>query len=382
MARIISDMYVKEDKHIWGNDPNEEFNKRILAVNEMYGWLYEKGILEKVSFEFRDYEDAAYFALDAKDLMPLRRQMEASGCQNASLATRHIFDESYTPCTYSGAIELGWTMMSYRDVDGCVGRSWECGLVKNLDSEGIYEVARVRDESGVKAAVSALYAQFDWILTLPEQKRYQEALQHFSQKAGVNIETDYVKTHARELIYCFDNNKSLSDYDFWTRYETLFSEKMSYEEYIAVDSLYDGDPHEIQPSNSELISALKGALNHLRNPDSILCADISNDNLFTCFADKGFKFLVRAVDLSDAEKAGEQWYTSAFFEPGHFSCWKTEIDDFKQLDSDHVVQSPAYLESIQTAHNKISLNDAIRSASDRLTEQNSGPNVMLGDPER
>lgn len=168
MARIICDIYIKKDKKIWGDDIQDEFNQRILAVNNMYGWLYEKGILEKASFEFKDYEEASYFALDAKDLLLYRSEMEKSGVTGAALATRHIFDEPYTPCSYSGAIELSWTMSSYRSVDGCVDRSWECGLVKNLDTTGIYDVAEVRDAQGVRAAVHALFSQFNWKPTLSE----------------------------------------------------------------------------------------------------------------------------------------------------------------------------------------------------------------------
>lgn len=278
MPRIISDVYIKENKNIWGKDPTEEFNQRILAVNNMYGWLYEKGILEKVSFEFKDYEDAAYFAVNAKDLVPYRKEMEAAEIESAALAVKHIFDVPYSPCHYSGAIELGWTMSSYRDVDGSVGRSWECGLVKSLDTDGIYEIAKVRDEQGVKAAVRALYAQFDWNLTLPEQEKYNEALEHFNKEAETNIENDYVKEHARELIYCYENGKTLVDFDFWTRYETLCGEKMRYDEYLAVDSLYDGDPHDIKENDTKTISEIKNNLKNYRDSVVVISQD-EMDNL-------------------------------------------------------------------------------------------------------
>ncbi len=260
MIRIICDTYTKGDKHLWGDNPHDEFNQRIDAVNRMYGWLYEKGILNDVSFEFKDYEDAVYFAVDAKDLEPYRKEMEAAQIEGAALATRHIFDQDYTPCTYSGAIELGWTMMSYRDVDGCVGRSWECGLVKGLNTEGIYTVAKVRDEYGPKAAVKALFAQFDWDLTLPEQERYRDALNYFQKTYGA----DLTGLNARELLYCYENGKDLLDYDFWTRYQTLCDEKMTFEEYVAIDSEFDGDPHDIEESDLEAISEIKASLNRYR----------------------------------------------------------------------------------------------------------------------
>lgn len=170
MERIIVDTYSKQEKQTWGNDLNDAFNRKILAVNDMYGWLYDQGILEKVAFQFKDYEDATHFALDAKDLAPYREQMKISGLPEARLAVHHIFDENYSPCVYSGAIELGWTMMCYRGVDGCVGRSWECDLIKSLNTDGIYEVAKVKDDQGVRAAVTTLFGQFDWKPTLSERK--------------------------------------------------------------------------------------------------------------------------------------------------------------------------------------------------------------------
>ena len=232
MSRIICDTYIKGEKRIWGKNVQDEFNQRILAVNNMYGWLYEKGILEKASFEFKDYKEAAYFALDAKELLPYRQEMEKSGVIGAALAARHIFDVSYTPCTYSGAIELGWTMSGYRSVDGSVGRSWECGLIQQLNTEGIYEVSDVRDAEGVRAAVNKLFSQFDWDLTIPEQRKYQEALNYYAEDANGIEHIEGIEE--RKLIYCYEHNKDLLDFDFWCRYELLCGEKISYEEYLAI----------------------------------------------------------------------------------------------------------------------------------------------------
>lgn len=175
MTRIICDSYFKKDKPIWGNNPNELFNKRILAVNAMYGWLYEKGILEKVSFVFKDYAESCHFGLDTKDLIPYRKEMEAAELDNAELAVQHIFDETYTPCRFSGAIQPGWTMASYRNVDGCVGRSWECSLATNLNTKSAYDVAMVKEEQGIKSAVIALYDMFQWNPTLNEEKKFNSA---------------------------------------------------------------------------------------------------------------------------------------------------------------------------------------------------------------
>lgn len=162
MERIISDTYVKGKKYIFGDDPNTEFNKKIVAVNNMYSWLYEQGILEKAAFVYKDYSDVTYFAVDAKDLEPYRKEMEASNIDGAALAVPHIFDVYYTPCEYSGAIQLGWMMKTYRSVDGCVGSSWECDLIKNLNVDGIYKIYDIQREKGTKEAVKALFDEFNW----------------------------------------------------------------------------------------------------------------------------------------------------------------------------------------------------------------------------
>lgn len=162
MDRIISDSYIKGTKQTWTFDQADEFNRRILAVNDMYGWLYQQGILEKVSFQFKDYSAGTYFALDAKDLLPYRAVMEKSGLPEAALAVRHIFDEEYTPCHYSGAIELGWTMSSYRSIDGCVGRTWECSMIKGLNEDVIYGIQKILEVQGPKAAITAAFATYDW----------------------------------------------------------------------------------------------------------------------------------------------------------------------------------------------------------------------------
>jgi len=195
MARVISDTYIKHNKKIWGDEPNTEFNQKILAVNNMYGWLYQQGILEKVSFEFKDYAENTYFALDVKELEPYRNEMESCGLEGSALAVYHIFDKDYTPCVYSGAIELGWTMASYRNVDGCVGRSWECGLIKMLNTDGIYAVAKVRDEQGIKAAMHTLFSQFDWKPTLQEQKlSLEEQIKSASSFAGGAQAVSHIKS--------------------------------------------------------------------------------------------------------------------------------------------------------------------------------------------
>ena len=266
MDRIICDTYVKGEKHIWSVDKddwsNREFNKKILAVNEMYGWLYEKGILRDVSFEIKDYPEVTFFALDVKDLEPYREKMAEAGVKDVDVALRHIFDEYYTPCEYSGAIELGWTMAGYRDVDGCVGRSWECGLLKGLNTRAAHDVLRVHEEKGVREAVSSAFEIAGF-----EPDLFQKAFEHYSAiDRSMADYLEYLDYHGDKLIYCYQNGLSLDliDVDFWVQYEWLLGERLTFEEYGAVDGSFDGDPHEIDSQDDELVAAFKKLLEGLR----------------------------------------------------------------------------------------------------------------------
>ena len=170
MDRILSDTFVKIEKKIYGDDPSTPFNQRILAVNEMYGWLYDRGILKNVSFVFKDFSDCTYFALDVKDLIPYRKNMEESGCKQADLAVQFIFDKEYTPCLFSGAFELGWMMNTYREFyKGSISRSWECDMVKHLPSSIAHDISKLRKEMGIKESVKAVYSHFNWEPSLSDQ---------------------------------------------------------------------------------------------------------------------------------------------------------------------------------------------------------------------
>lgn len=162
MDRIICDIYRKDAPSLWGDDPNTPLNQKIIAVNNMFGWLYDTGLLRQVSFEFKETPNAVCFAFDAKDLHPHRAEMEASGIDGAAVAVHNIFDENYSPCAYSGVIQVSWPMSTYRDVDGCVGRSWECTLIQGLNTKAIYAVNDIREGEGVKAAVTSLFSHYIW----------------------------------------------------------------------------------------------------------------------------------------------------------------------------------------------------------------------------
>lgn len=268
MERIILDKYIKGKKQIWGEDPFEPFNHRILSVNNMYGWLYEQGILREESFKFKDYSDMSYFALDVKDLEPFREQMLNSGVEGAELAVQHIFDEDYTPCLYSGAIQLSWTMLSYRDFDGTVSRSWECGMIQGLQSHTVLDVEQIKNEQGVKAAVEAT---FDFYGLEPD--RFDRACEYFKDWVHVDDKEtrDYLYGQAEKFIYCYEHKKDMIDFDFWCRYEYLVGENLpTWEEYVAIDSSFDGDPHDIELTDVEIVEGFKKALADYRQGKDVM----------------------------------------------------------------------------------------------------------------
>ena len=105
-------------------------------------------------------------------------------------------------------------------------------------------------------------------LTISEQEKYLKALEHYNLAAGIDIENDYVKKYARELISCYEANNSLIDFDFWTRYEELTGEKITYNEYLYIDSMYDGDPHDVKENDTSVISTFKENLKVCRSEAS------------------------------------------------------------------------------------------------------------------
>lgn len=155
--RIICDCYAKKEKKLLGDDPNTPFNQKIVSVNNMYGWLYKEGILEKVAFELKDYSDCTYFAFDVAALLPFREKMKESGVEGSALAIDYIFDCGHSPCEYCGAITLGYLMQTYRDFDGTVSRGWECLLCEGLASHAVLDVYQVKEEKGIKEAVKAAF---------------------------------------------------------------------------------------------------------------------------------------------------------------------------------------------------------------------------------
>lgn len=333
MPRIISDTYEKGEKHIWDldkdNPVNQEFNRKIIAVNDMYGWLYKKGILRDVSFEFKDYSDISFFALDVKDLAPYRSEMEQSGVQNASLAVQHIFDEEYTPCLFSGAIQLGWTMRTYRDIDGCVGRSWEIDLIQHLNNSAVHDILAINNEKflGVRAAVSKTFE-----LSGFEPDLFDKACEYYKEYVDLSDKQsrEFFNTHADKLIYCCENKKDMLDFDFWVQYENLLDERITYDEYLAIDSKFDGDPHDVAKNDCKTISEFRNNLKEYR--DIIIITQEEMDGManraearLTKEAKKEFQSLADKIQVAETRLSNNPSVKEFVFEPKDYEKAKAAL---------------------------------------------------------
>lgn len=273
MKRIICDSYYKKEKHLWSIEPenpnNQQFNRRILAVNHLYGWLYNNGILEKVSFWFRDYEDKVYFALDVDELLPYRKNMEHSKVTDAALAVHHIFDEEYRPCMYSGAIQLGWTMTTYRDNGGCIGSSCECDLVKMLQTRTVQKVLDIQKKHGIKEAV--LYAAGDdseWN-PLPDLQKnlFLKAIDKYTNELDPDMDYNCLDPlYIYKLNYAYqENHTDLTLFKEWLHCESILDEPLlTYDEFQAIKEHYADNLQEVNISDTTTITSLKESLEKYR----------------------------------------------------------------------------------------------------------------------
>lgn len=96
-------------------------------------------------------------------------------------------------------------------------------------------------------------------------QKFEAALQYFSQDVDVEENRSFLEGHANKLIYCFENEKDMLDFDFWVRYELLLGEKITWDEYVAVDNTLDGDPHDVSLFQRLTFARLVDALKEFRD---------------------------------------------------------------------------------------------------------------------
>lgn len=95
-------------------------------------------------------------------------------------------------------------------------------------------------------------------------ERFEAALQRFSRDIDIEENRSFLEGHANKLIYCSENKKDMLDFDFWVRYELLLGEKITWDEYVAIDNRFDGDPHDVEFSHKRTINTFKTSLRRFR----------------------------------------------------------------------------------------------------------------------
>jgi hypothetical protein len=155
--RIICDCVSKNGPNLYGNDITTPLNKRMIMINNLYLWLYKEGILEKISFEYKDYDDATFFAFDAADLVPYVNNIVNSGIESAADALNLILFDKIQPCVFSGTRQPGCRMTTYRNNNGCVGRSHECELIQYLETGAASVVYGIKNEYNPRMATNILF---------------------------------------------------------------------------------------------------------------------------------------------------------------------------------------------------------------------------------
>lgn len=109
--------------------------------------------------------------------------------------------------------------------------------------------------------IEALNEEFEYVSDKMEEK-FLAAVEHFSKELGSELDPECLNKD--ELVFCFENKSSLIDYDFWVRYEALVGEALVYDEYRAIDSEFDGDPHDVEPEDVRVIEGFKEFLHKHR----------------------------------------------------------------------------------------------------------------------
>lgn len=95
-------------------------------------------------------------------------------------------------------------------------------------------------------------------------EKFEAALNRFARDINIEENQSFYECHANKLIYCSENKKDILDFEFWARYELLLGEKITWDEYVAIDNRFDGDPHDVELSNKRTINTFKTSLKRFR----------------------------------------------------------------------------------------------------------------------
>lgn len=153
-------------------------------------------------------------------------------------------------------------------------------------------------------------------------EKFKEAVAHYSEETKTDIENDYVKQHADEYIFCYEHGKDLIDLDFWCDYQDLLDEKITYDEYAAIDEYLDGSPFEYSKDDVETIDLLRVKLQEYRD------ATKSVDGILSDARERS-----EAIGNNEYFKENDEWFT-------YYVNAKTGDKKFKLAEGDIEVKAP------------------------------------------
>jgi len=147
-----------------------------------------------------------------------------------------------------------------------------CMLYDRFESPSLSDIrsiSSIKDPYALEKTVSDMISS----LNIPIHERakidkeldLQAAVSFYSNAIGVNIMNEHVKSYADELIFCHKNHKGIIDFDFWTHYDDILDEKLTFDEYTQLDNLFDGDPLELSSQDTKTIDSLQLALHSIRS---------------------------------------------------------------------------------------------------------------------
>ena len=97
-----------------------------------------------------------------------------------------------------------------------------------------------------------------------------KALDEYIENPDDAVFDEVVRKHADEYIYCYEHGKDLIDLDFWCDYQDLLGDKITYDEYVAIDKYLDGAPCDYTQEDVEIVNMLKEKLVEHRGKGVVL----------------------------------------------------------------------------------------------------------------
>lgn len=208
---------------------------------------------------------------------------------------------------------------------------------------------------------------------------YYKTLNHYNLEAGINIENDFVLDHTKELMTCYANDMSIIDFDYWTRYQEVLNENISFNEYITIDTYYDESPMDIDKSDINTINDLKTYLKNYRENESI---NNKEKEIMDFLKEINQNFTIEnngKLILNENKKTGYEIHlgynditvskVNVNFYSEEFNSYGYKLENSKRIEfSDHEIANKIYDNIKSSIKSKMNSFDKSSSIDDRLTK--------------